>query len=301
MTNLRAIPPIAATALALVLTGCGAQQSSAPAPGQTTSASAAAPTTAAAQTAAVAPSTAEASEQGSAGPSPSDTATPAASEGAVTAGALTQTFTTQDGTASFRYPANWTVAPSATSTPEYRTWDVRDARGAKVLMLSLRPDGGIASPAIPTHETTLGTLPGARDAHGNPLRIAAGPFPGQAPGVNMAVVYGITPAAGSGGIFGFVPRGDGTMVSFEGTHEGGPNDTVDMDAETREFLSGERFRQGILPVLQSFTMTPAAGGSASSQASAPTTTPSPLRSATANPGRHEPRDMPGATSSTQEP
>ena len=66
MTNLRAIPPIAVTALALVLTGCGAQQSSAPAPDQTSSASAAAPTTAAAQTAAVAPSTAEASEQASA-------------------------------------------------------------------------------------------------------------------------------------------------------------------------------------------------------------------------------------------
>ena len=294
MTSLRALPPIAATALALVLTGCGAQQSGTPAPEQSPPASAAAPAT-------PAPSTADTSEQASVAPSPSATTTPTASEAAVTAGALTQTFTTPDGTTSFRYPANWTVAPSATSTPEYRTWDVRDARGEKVLMLSLRPEGGIASPAIPTQETTLGTLAGTRDARGNPLRIAAGPFPGQAPGVNMAVVYGITPAAGSGGIFGFVPRGDGTMVSFEGVHEGGPNDVVDMDAETREFLSGERFRQEILPVLQSFTMTPAAGGSASSEASAPTTTPSPLRSATANPGRHEPRDMPGATSSTQEP
>ncbi|GHD88353.1 hypothetical protein [Kocuria marina] len=168
-------------------------------------------------------------------------------------------------------------------------------------MLSLRPDAGIASPAIPPHETTLGTFPGARDAHGTPLRIAAGPFPGQAPGVNMAVVYGITPAAEAGDTFGFVPRGDGTTVSFEGTHEGGRNDAVDMDAETREFLSGGRFRQEILPVVQSFTMAPAAGGSASSQAPAPTTTPSPLRSATANPGRHEPWDLPGATSSTQEP
>ena len=54
-------------------------------------------------------------------------------------------------------------------------------------------------------------------------------------------------------------------------------------------------------VSRSIAAAPAAGGSASSQAPAPTTTPSPLRSATANPGRHEPWDLPGATSSTQEP
>ncbi|GHD88351.1 hypothetical protein [Kocuria marina] len=66
---------------------------------------------------AVAPSTAEASEQDSVTPSPSVTATPTASEAAVTAGALTQTFTTPGGTTSFRYPTNWTVAPSATSIP----------------------------------------------------------------------------------------------------------------------------------------------------------------------------------------
>lgn len=54
-------------------------------------------------------------------------------------------------------------------------------------------------------------------------------------------------------------------------------------------------------VSRSIAAAPAAGGSASSQAPAPTTTPSPLRSATANPGRHEPWDLPGATSSMQEP
>lgn len=173
--------------------------------------------------------------------------------------ALTQTFTTPDGTVSFGYPADWTVSELPTATAENPAWGVADALGTRMFTLSIRPDGQIASPVTPQNPTTLGRLPDAVDTSGQPLAIGVGPFPGQAPGVHMAHVYGVTSASGADPLFGYVSRGDGTMVSFEGTQEGGINNEVDMGEESQKFQASDLFRHQLLPVLRSFTLKPAAG------------------------------------------
>jgi hypothetical protein len=53
---------------------------------------------------------------------------------------LEQTFTSRDGTLSFRYPTGWTVAPPEDASGEVRRWVVSDTGGEQVLSLSLRPD-----------------------------------------------------------------------------------------------------------------------------------------------------------------
>lgn len=170
--------------------------------------------------------------------------------------ALTQTFTTPDGTISFDYPGDWSVTALSTSTAEIPAWGVNDESGVRMFTLSIRPDGQIASPVTPQNPATVGTLPDALGAQGHPLAVGVGPFPGQSVGVNMANVYAVTSATGADRLFGYVSRGDGTMVSFEGTQEGGTNDQVDMADETQEFLQSDLFRARLLPVPESFTMKP---------------------------------------------
>ena len=173
--------------------------------------------------------------------------------------ALTRTFTTPDGTISFDYPDDWTVTALSTSTAEIPAWSVNDEKGARMFTHSRRPAPQLARPAPPPPPPPVGTRPDAQDAQGHPLAIGVGPFPGQSVGVNMANVYAVTSATGADRLFGYVSRGDGTMVSFEGTQEGGINDQVDMADETQKFMQSDLFRARLLPVLESFTMKPVAG------------------------------------------
>lgn len=249
MTTSRALRCLSVATLVLALGACGA-----PSGGDGSSgASSAAPSGAGVA------SGSTSGRSGDAAASPSATSVrPSASPEAAQAAELTQSFTTPDGSIGFRYPQGWTVGAPDASTPETRAWLLKDAEGATVLMLAIRPDGQIASPVTPTSTTSHGTLPGALDSHGDPVRIAVGPYPypGQSAGANMLVAYGITSSTGADRLFGHLSRGDGTMVSFQGTQQGGINTSVDMAAEADAFSKSPRFREEILPVLSSFTMRP---------------------------------------------
>lgn len=247
MTTSRALRCLSVATLVLALGACGA-----PSGGDGSSgASSAAPSGAGVA------SGSTSGRSGDAAASPSATSVrPSASPEAAQAAELTQSFTTPDGSIGFRYPQGWTVGAPDASTPETRAWLLKDAEGATVLMLAIRPDGQIASPVTPTSTTSHGTLPGALDSHGDPVRIAEGPYPGQSAGANMLVAYGITSSTGADRLFGHLSRGDGTMVSFQVTQQGGINTSVDMAAEADAFSKSPRFREEILPVLSSFTMRP---------------------------------------------
>lgn len=175
--------------------------------------------------------------------------------------ALTQAFTSPDGTLSFRYPEHWTVTGTDSSTRDTQQWEVRDTEGERVLSLSVSPDGYVASPPMTPVVLPQGKIPGMTDTLGKPARAAVGASPGQAVGANVHVLYGMTSATGADPVFGNVRWGEGAVVSFTGFHEAGANDRVDLATEAEEFAAGPRFRREILPVLLSFTAASAPSGS----------------------------------------
>ena len=66
-------------------------------------------------------------------------------------------------------------------------------------------------------------------------------------------------ATGADPVFGDVRWGEGSLLSFSGYHQLGPNDEVDMAAGAEEFAASTQFRTQILPTLQSLTVTATPG------------------------------------------
>lgn len=171
--------------------------------------------------------------------------------------ALTRTFTSPDGALAFRYPEGWTVAATDHASDGIRQWDVHDSHGERALSLSVRPEGPVVSPPMTPVLLPQGKIPGMVDVLGKPVQAAVGASPGQAVGVNVHVLYGMTSATGADPVFGNLRWGEGKVISFTGHEETGPNDQVDLATEAENFAAGARFRHEILPILQSFTATSA--------------------------------------------
>ncbi|MCD1144443.1 hypothetical protein LQU92_04195 [Kocuria sp. LUK] len=173
--------------------------------------------------------------------------------------ALDQTFTSPDGTLSFRYPTGWTV--TATMDEQYRdtthkTWTLTDSDGQSVLALNVR---SWIAPAGPPPLTTIlpqGPIPGVLDGLGAPSQAVVAATPGQSVGVNGNLLYGIAAGTGADTTLFDLRWGNYYLLSFSGGQELGPNDQVDLEAEAEQFAASPRFRNEILPIIQSLTASP---------------------------------------------
>lgn len=247
-TPFRRLPAVVLLACALAVSACAGDPV---ADSGTTEASAtattASPTTAAPSSPAESPSPAV--PQPSASSPASDEETPVA---------LTQTFTSPNGSLSFRYPEDWTVTVPEGSPTEFSQWALLDAAGEAVLTLTVRPDEDMykVSPPLTPLVIPQGQIPGAVDQFGTPTVAAVAATPGQSRGGSAGILYGMTSATGADPVFGDIRWGNGYLLSFTGHQMLGPNDQVDMAAEVETFAASTRFRTQILPVLQSLTAAP---------------------------------------------
>ena len=171
--------------------------------------------------------------------------------------ALNETFTTPDGTLSFRYPTGWTVTQTMDQkfgeATAYKSWEVTDLEGQITLQLGVST--GIAPIGSAPLTTILpqGIVPGVEDALGPTTRVVVAASPGQALGANGGLHFGLAADVG-GDTTLFSPRwGENHLLSFGGWRELGPNDQVDFDAEAQEFAASPEFRNQILPIIQSLT------------------------------------------------
>lgn len=215
------------------------------------------PTNPSASTTTAAPSPAQESASAIASPA-ADPSPTARAEPAV---ALSQSFTSPDGSLSFGYPADWTVTIPEGNSEEVKQWNLTDAAGERVLSLTVRPNEDMYKVSPPLTPTVIpqGQIPGTVDQIGTPTVAAVATSPGQSRGVNASVLYGMTSATGADPVFGDIRWGNGYLLSFSGHQMIGANDQVDMPAEAEQFAASARFRTQILPVLQSLTATPVPG------------------------------------------
>lgn len=171
--------------------------------------------------------------------------------------ALDETFTSPNGTLSFRYPTGWTVI--LTKNERYRdtvhtTWALNDADAQLVLTLDAR---SYVSPAGPPPVTTVlpqGPVPGVLDGLGTPANAVVAATPGQSWGSNGSLIYGIAAGTGADTTLFDLRWGNYYQLSFSGSQDlGHPAEAAELAAEAKELAASSRFRTQILPILQSLT------------------------------------------------
>lgn len=233
----RCLPTVLAIA-ALCLSGCAAESTDASVP-------AGASTTTTEQPAA-ATSAATSSSKAS-------TSSPSAQSDSIVA--LDQKFTTPDGLVSFRYPTGWSVAPHEESNMEGvedAAWELTDTQGEPTLLLRIRPYIPPAGPGGLESILPQGPIPGVLDGIGNPVQtVVAGSFGHD--GSSTGVAYGAAAGTGADTTLFDIRWGNHHILSFAGGFKLGSYDQVDLPAETQQFAASPRFRQEILPILQSLT------------------------------------------------
>lgn len=251
MTPSRSLPAVMLLACALAVSACAGDPAADSGSTETSAtATTASPTTVASSPPAESPS-----------PTAPQPSSPSSTRGEETPVALTQAFTSPNGSLSFRYPEDWTVTIPEGSPAEFSQWALVDAVGEPVLTLTVRPDEDMykVSPPLTPLVIPQGQIPGAVDQFGTPTVAAVAATPGQSRGGNAGILYGMTSATGADPVFGDIRWGDGYLLSFNGHQMLGPNDQVDMAAEVESFAASARFRTQILPVLQSLTAAPGTG------------------------------------------
>ena len=181
------------------------------------------------------------------------TSSPSAESGSTVA--LGQEFTTPDGLVSFRYPTGWSVAPDEESNVEGMedaAWEVTDTQGEPTLMLRIRPYYPPAGPGGIESILPQGPIPGVLDGIGNPIQtVVAGSFGHD--GSSTGVAYGAAAGTGADTTLFDIRWGNHHILTFAGGFQLGSYDQVDLPAETQQFAASPRFRQEILPILQSLT------------------------------------------------
>ncbi|MFI7744626.1 hypothetical protein [Kocuria rhizosphaericola] len=170
--------------------------------------------------------------------------------------ALDQTFTSPDGTLSFRYPTGWTVTDTMDEQYRdtiHRTWTLHDTDGQDVLALNVRSWTAPAGPPPLVAILPQGAVPGVLDGLGTPSQAIVAATPGQSVGVNGSLIYGMAAGTGADTTLFDLRWGNDYLLSFSGGMELGPNDQVDLEAEAEQFAASSRFRNEILPIIQSLT------------------------------------------------
>lgn len=169
---------------------------------------------------------------------------------------LNETFTTPDGTLSFRYPTGWTVTP--TLDERYRgiirkAWTLTDSGGQSVLGLIVRSWEAPLGTAPLTTVLPQGPISGVVDGLGMPSQAVVAASPGQSVGVNGGLHYGMAAGTGADTTLFDLRWGNDYLLSFGGGWELGPNTEVDLKAEAEQFAASPRFRNQILPIIRSLT------------------------------------------------
>jgi hypothetical protein len=172
------------------------------------------------------------------------------------AASLSETFTSPDGTLSFRYPTGWTV--TSTLGERHRdiirkSWTLTDAEGQSVLGLSVRTWEAPIGTAPLTTVLPQGPISGVMDGLGMPSQAVVAASPGQSVGANGGLHYGMAAGTGADTTLFDLRWGNDYLLSFAGGRELGPNNQVDLKAEAEQFAASPRFRNQILPIIQSLT------------------------------------------------
>lgn len=199
--------------------------------------------------------TAEVTQQTTTTPAATTSGSPAP-EAAGAGPGLEQRFTTPDGGVSFGHPAGWEVIHEESSRDRDLTidrWEVIDEQGEPVLGLTIRTWYPPAGP--PPVESVLpqGEVPGMLDGLGNPVQAVVAATPGH-DGSSTSIIYGLAAGTGADTTIFDLRWGNNHLLSFSGGQERGPYEDVNLAAEAQEFAASPRFRQEILPVLQSLTV-----------------------------------------------
>ncbi|WP_354261365.1 hypothetical protein [Arthrobacter sp. OAP107] len=172
---------------------------------------------------------------------------------------LNEMFTTPDGMLSFRYPTGWTVTP--TLDEGYRdtirkAWTLTDSEGQAVLGLHVRSWEAPLGTAPLTTILPQGPIPGVVDGLGMPSQAVVAASPGQDLDANGGLHYGMAAGTGADTTLFDLRWGNDYLLSFSGGRELGPNTQVDLKAEAEQFAASPRFRNEILPIIQSLTASP---------------------------------------------
>lgn len=186
------------------------------------------------------------------------TPTPSPSPTVEAAAPLSETFTSPDGALTFRYPAGWTVVETAnqqsSENTAYRSWSVTSPDGQTTLDLGVTAGIAPIGSAPLTVILPQGGVPGAADHVARGARAVVAASPGQALGGAGYLFFGMaTDVGGDTTMFG-LPWGEGHILSFGGRRELGPSDQVDLGAEAQKFVADPQFRNEILPIIQSLTV-----------------------------------------------
>lgn len=192
----------------------------------------------------------------SAKPAPSPASTPATIPSPKNAAVLNETFASPDGTLSFRYPTGWTVTPTLDEQNSgiiRKSWTLTDAEGQPVLALSVRTWGDPVGTVQLTTILPQGPISGVVDGLGMPSQAVVAATPGQGVGGNGGLLYGMAAGTGADTTLFDLRWGNDYVLSFSGGRELGPNDQVDLKAEAERFAASPRFRNQILPIIQSLT------------------------------------------------
>jgi hypothetical protein len=241
-----------ALAAALLATGCS--NNSSPESTGAVKTDTASPTPAAAKS--VASPTAKPSSRPAAKPSSSPPSTPDSTPSLRNDAVLTETFTSPDGTLSFRYPAGWTVTPTLDERHRdtiRKSWTLADAEGQSVLTLGLRTWEEQIGSAPLTTVLPQGPISGVLDGLGMPSQAIVAASPGQAVGATGGLHYGMAAGTGADTTLFSLRWGNDYLLSFAGGRELGPNTQVDLKAEAEQFAASPRFRNQILPIIESLT------------------------------------------------
>lgn len=189
-------------------------------------------------------------------PAPSPASTPTSIPSPKNAAVLNETFTSPDGTLSFRYPTGWTVTPTLDEQNRgtiRKSWTLADAGGQPVLALSVRTWEAPFGIAPLTTVLPQGPVPGVVDGLGMPSQAVVAASPGQSLGADGGLHYGMAAGTGADTTLFDLRWGNDYLLSFGGGRMLGPNDQVDLKAEAEQFAASPRFRNQILPIIQSLT------------------------------------------------
>ncbi|MFC9353252.1 hypothetical protein [Arthrobacter sp. NPDC057013] len=86
-----------------------------------------------------------------------------------------------------------------------------------------------------------------------PSQAVVAASPGQDVGANGGLHYGMAAGTGADTTLFDLRWGNDYLLSFSGGQELGPNTRVDLKAEADQFAASPRFRNQILPIIQSLT------------------------------------------------
>lgn len=171
--------------------------------------------------------------------------------------ALDETFTSPNGTLSFRYPTGWTVILTKNERDRgsvRTTWALNDADAQLVLTLDARSYTAPAGPPPLTTVLPQGPVPGVLDGLGAPATAVVAATPGQSWGSNGSLIYGIAAGTGADTTLFDLRWGNYYQLSFSGSQDlGRPAEEAELAAEAKELATSSRFRTQILPILQSLT------------------------------------------------